>query len=144
MHTWGQFSAKCVHVWSMPGILTLWNDMTLTSVLILWIIQRQTCRFCMCTDVQTRHPPVVTFGRLELCRRCCLLKAASSRRGLVVTSGSLIKWIWFLRYNFRLLSLGARSSLVSLWPTCVRGFEGGLMLVLHERASVCTVHNISE
>lgn len=41
-------------------------------------------------------------------------------------------------------SQGARSSSVSLRSTCVQGCEGRLMLVLHERVSVCTVNNISE
>lgn len=94
--------------------------MTLTSVLLLWVIQRQTCRFCMCTA------SVVTFVRPSLRPCCCLVKAASSGRALVLTSGSLIKWIWFLRYNFRLLSLGARSSLVSLRPTCVCVWGGAV------------------
>lgn len=52
--------------------------------------------------------------QLALSPCCCLVKAASIGRGLVVTSGSLIKWIWFLRGNSSLLSLGARPSLFSI------------------------------
>lgn len=62
-------------------------------------------------------------------RACCLVKAASSGRRLGVTSGSLIKWIWFLRGNSRLHSPGARPTLVSIWLTCVGCWEGGVVYV---------------
>lgn len=96
----------------------------------------------MRADVQSDFPRIFTFVRLNLCLCCCcLLKAASSGRELVAASGSLIKWIRFLGRISGLLSLGARSSPVSLRSTCVQGCEGRLMLVLRERVSVCTVHS---
>jgi len=74
--------------------------------------------FCVLVTILTSGDPVFLSCY-------CLVKVASSGGGLVVTSGSLIKWIWFLRGNSRLLSPGARPTLVSIWLTCVCCWKGG-------------------
>lgn len=68
-----------------------------------------------CTDFIALISALVVLAPEAACLQCCcLVKAVSSEGRLVVTSGSLIKWIWFLRGNSWPLSLGARATLVSI------------------------------
>ena len=80
---------------------------------VMLMYERFTCiSLSLCFLFCVRVTVFASSGSVSPC--CCLVKAASSGGGLVVTSGSLIKWIWFLRGNSRPLSPGARPTLVSI------------------------------
>lgn len=136
------YYVKCVYLYSFKEIkcFLLWNH---TQVHHLKQKSRDGSHsififvLCPCLYGGSSRLQQASAGSASLC--CCLVKAASSGRGLVVTSGSLIKWIWFLRGNSRLLSPGARPTLVSIWLTCVGCWDGGLVCVcvcVCERESV--------